>query len=112
MGLAPVFPALSRPLGSVGKSRHHGPLWAGAETDQPYPLCGVHAELAPPRRLHLHPRTEGRMSSLGRILVTGADGFIGSHLVEALSADGHSVRALVQYNIFNSWGWLDQAPDQ
>jgi NAD dependent epimerase/dehydratase len=40
-------------------------------------------------------------------LVTGADGFIGSHLVEYLVAEGFNVRALVQYNSFNSWGWLD-----
>ncbi len=45
-----------------------------------------------------------------RILVTGADGFIGSHLVERLTADGHDVRAFVYYNSFNSWGWLDEAP--
>jgi len=42
-----------------------------------------------------------------KTLVTGADGFIGSHLVEALVAEGASVRALVQYNSFNSWGWLE-----
>jgi NAD dependent epimerase/dehydratase len=41
------------------------------------------------------------------VLVTGADGFIGSHLVEHLLAQGHAVRALVQYNAFGSWGWLD-----
>ncbi|MEO5374469.1 MAG: NAD-dependent 4,6-dehydratase LegB [Alphaproteobacteria bacterium] len=45
-----------------------------------------------------------------RILVTGADGFIGSHLTEELVARGHAVRAMVQYNSFNSWGWLDQSP--
>ena len=45
-----------------------------------------------------------------RILVTGSDGFIGSHLVERLVADGHDVRAFVYYNSFNSWGWLDDAP--
>lgn len=44
-----------------------------------------------------------------KILVTGADGFIGSHLVEHLVASGHDVRAFVCYNSFNSWGWLDQA---
>jgi NAD dependent epimerase/dehydratase len=42
-----------------------------------------------------------------KILVTGADGFIGSHLTEALVRDGHDVRAFVLYNSFNSWGWLD-----
>ena len=40
-------------------------------------------------------------------VVTGADGFIGSHLTEALLAEGYHVRALVQYNSFNSWGWLE-----
>lgn len=42
-----------------------------------------------------------------RILVTGADGFIGSHLVERLLARGVTVRAFVQYNSFGTWGWLD-----
>ena len=47
-----------------------------------------------------------------KILVTGADGFIGSHLAEALVRAGHDVRAFVLYNSFNSWGWLDHsAPD-
>lgn len=45
-----------------------------------------------------------------KILVTGADGFIGSHLCEALVRSGHDVRAFVFYNSFNSWGWLDAAP--
>lgn len=43
------------------------------------------------------------------VLVTGADGFIGSHLTEALVRQGHQVRAFVYYNSFNSWGWLDHA---
>ncbi|MBT5513469.1 MAG: NAD-dependent epimerase/dehydratase family protein [Rhodospirillaceae bacterium] len=42
-----------------------------------------------------------------KILVTGADGFIGSHLSEFLVRSGHQVRALVHYNAFNTWGWLD-----
>ena len=41
------------------------------------------------------------------VLVTGADGFIGSHLVEMLSSKGYQVRALSQYNSFNNWGWLE-----
>lgn len=44
------------------------------------------------------------------VLVTGADGFIGSHLVEALVRRGHRVRAFVLYNSFSSWGWLDHVP--
>lgn len=42
-----------------------------------------------------------------KILVTGADGFIGSHLTETLVRAGHEVKAFVLYNSFNSWGWLD-----
>lgn len=42
------------------------------------------------------------------LLVTGADGFIGSHLTELLLEEGYNVRALAQYNSFNNWGWLEQ----
>ncbi len=42
-----------------------------------------------------------------KVLVTGADGFIGSHLCELLLEHGYDVRAFVYYNSFNSWGWLD-----
>ena len=45
-----------------------------------------------------------------KVLVTGADGFIGSHLVESLLAHGCKVKAFVYYNSFNSWGWLDTLP--
>lgn len=45
-----------------------------------------------------------------KIFVTGADGFIGSHLCERLIQHGYTVKALVQYNSFNSWGWLDHSP--
>jgi NAD dependent epimerase/dehydratase len=47
-----------------------------------------------------------------KVLVTGADGFIGSHLVEKLLAEGCQVKALNFYNSFNSWGWLDQIPNE
>ena len=47
-----------------------------------------------------------------KILVTGADGFIGSHLVETLVDEGYDVRAFVYYNSFNSWGWLDSFPKE
>lgn len=50
--------------------------------------------------------------NLGKVLVTGADGFIGSHLTDALVTAGHDVRAFVQYNSFNSWGWLDHSPSE
>ena len=46
-----------------------------------------------------------------KILVTGADGFIGSHLTEQLVRQGYDVRPFVLYNSFGSWGWLDQAPE-
>ncbi len=47
-----------------------------------------------------------------KILVTGADGFIGSHLTEELMRQGLEVRAFVLYNSFNSWGWLDRSAQQ
>lgn len=46
-----------------------------------------------------------------KVLITGADGFIGSHLTEALVRAGYDVRAFVMYNSFNSWGWLDHCAD-
>lgn len=49
---------------------------------------------------------------MATILVTGADGFIGSHLVEKLVDDGNKVKAFVCYNSFNSWGWLDTFPKE
>jgi len=46
---------------------------------------------------------------MNKVLITGADGFLGSHLTESLVREGYSVRAFVMYNSFNSWGWLDHA---
>ena len=45
-----------------------------------------------------------------KVLVTGADGFIGSHLTEELVKKGYQVKAFVYYNSFNNWGWLDTLP--
>ena len=47
-----------------------------------------------------------------KVLVTGADGFIGSHLVEELIKEGYDVKAFVFYNSFNTWGWLDTLPPE
>lgn len=47
-----------------------------------------------------------------KVLVTGADGFIGSHLTEMLLAENHNVRALSYYNSFNFWGWLEDIKDE
>lgn len=47
---------------------------------------------------------------MNKVLVTGADGFIGSHLTEKLVEKGNRVKAFVYYNSFNSWGWLDRLP--
>lgn len=47
-----------------------------------------------------------------KVLVTGADGFIGSHLVEHLISKGYDVKAFCYYNSFNSWGWLDTLPKE
>lgn len=67
------------------------------------------------------PRPDARRNTLTRafmnrsyqrIFVTGADGFIGSHLTETLIRRGYNVRAFVYYNSFNSWGWLDDSPQE
>ena len=47
-----------------------------------------------------------------KILITGADGFIGSHLVERMLQEKCEIRAFVYYNSFNSWGWLDTLPQE
>lgn len=47
-----------------------------------------------------------------KILITGADGFIGSHLTEELVKCGHKVKAFIYYNSFNSWGWLDKLSNE
>lgn len=47
-----------------------------------------------------------------KVLVTGADGFIGSHLAESLLEKGYEVKAFTMYNSFNTWGWLDTLPKE
>ena len=47
-----------------------------------------------------------------KVLVTGADGFIGSHLTESLLEKGYDVKAFTYYNSFNTWGWLDTLPKE
>lgn len=47
-----------------------------------------------------------------KVLVTGADGFIGSHLTEALVRKGYDVKAFTYYNSFGTWGWLDSVPKE
>ena len=47
-----------------------------------------------------------------KVLVTGADGFIGSHLTESLLEKGYEVKAFTMYNSFNTWGWLDTLPKE
>ncbi|MBL7714983.1 MAG: SDR family oxidoreductase [Bdellovibrionales bacterium] len=57
--------------------------------------------------MSLHPSLKNK-----KILVTGADGFIGSHLTESLVREGCRVKAFTLYNSFNSWGWLDHSPKE
>ena len=49
---------------------------------------------------------------MNKILVTGADGFLGSHLAEKLVLEGYKVKALSMYNSYNNWGWLDKIPNE
>lgn len=49
---------------------------------------------------------------MAKVLITGADGFIGSHLVEKMLEENYEVKAFVYYNSFNSWGWLDTFPKE
>src|SRR5688500_17952642 len=52
------------------------------------------------------------MHARKKVLMTGADGFIGSHLTERLLDEGYKVKAFVYYNSFNCWGWLDTLPKE
>ena len=47
-----------------------------------------------------------------KVLITGSDGFLGSHLVERFLKENCKVRAFIFYNSFNSWGWLDTLPKE
>jgi NAD dependent epimerase/dehydratase len=60
----------------------------------------------------IHSVSPSRLYRGRKVIVTGADGFIGSHLVEALVADGARVTALALYNSFDSFGWLDDLPEE
>jgi NAD dependent epimerase/dehydratase len=65
-------------------------------------------EMAKPRAVRVGMTSAtSKLFSGKKVLVTGADGFIGSHVVEALVRGGAEVRALAFYNSLNSWGWLD-----
>lgn len=55
---------------------------------------------------------KGTVQDMKKILVTGADGFIGSHLTELLLEKGYDVKAFTYYNSFNTWGWLDTLPKE
>jgi NAD dependent epimerase/dehydratase len=59
-----------------------------------------------------HRRQQEYLKMVSTVAVTGAEGFIGSHLVEALVRRGHHVRAMVLYNSFGSWGWLDALDEE
>ena len=52
-------------------------------------------------------KNSNNMTKNKKVLITGADGFIGSHLTEHLVREGFDVRAFVLYNSFSTWGWLD-----
>src|SRR5262249_50984677 len=92
----------------VPRRRRHGPQHGRHARIH----TAVDREREPDRRNVREGRTRhpgGCVSAVGgkKVLVTGADGFIGSHLTEMLAAEGAQVRALAQYNSFNSWGWLE-----
>ena len=61
--------------------------------------------------MHVKFVNAGRETDMKKVLVTGADGFIGSHLTESLLEKGYDVKAFAYYNSFNTWGWLDSLPD-
>src|SRR5262245_4694851 len=73
--------------------------------------CAASPRVRRRRRGSTPPLSEAAVDLKGkRVVVTGADGFIGSHLTEALVAHGADVTAFCFYNSFNSLGWLDTIP--
>ena len=100
----------NRPLTGAPAHRERG-SWTTPRA-RSYSTCtGATGAAAPRRQARPATRTGSDMDLAGkRVLVTGADGFIGSHLSEALVAAGAQVRALALYNSFGTWGWLDTLP--
>src|SRR5699024_3261358 len=63
-------------------------------------------------RAHSRNTKKGAETMSHTVMVTGADGFIGSHLTEELVKKGHKVKAFCYYNSFGKWGWLDTLSDE
>jgi UDP-glucose 4-epimerase len=107
-----VHPSMMRPPGrGVLAPADSGSPVRDSPTSARFGLLSRWRESGGPRRRRRHHPTNAEDRVLSIVAVTGADGFIGSHLVEALVARGDTVRALAQYNSFGTWGWLDRLPE-